>query len=114
MANDLLPEGYARFLGDLKERISAAQVRAALSVNRELIYLYWQLGREIATALSRRSWGSRVLDRLARDLQAAFPGVEGFSQRNLYRMRAFAKAYPDEAIVQTSCWTIALGQASFS
>ena len=96
MANDLLPEGYARFLGDLKERISAAQVRAALSVNRELIYLYWQLGREIATALSRRSWGSRVLDRLARDLQAAFPGVEGFSQRNLYRMRAFYEAYPEE------------------
>lgn len=93
----LPPQGYDEFLTDLKRRIQTAQVRAALSVNRELILLYWQIGRDIVTRQQTHGWGQAVVRRLADDLQSAFPGVEGFSPRNLERMRAFYRAYPEEA-----------------
>lgn len=100
MARDLIPSGYDDFLRELKERIRQAQIRAALAVNRELILLYWQIGREILLRQRDEGWGAKVIDRLARDLRAEFPEMKGFSPRNLKYMRAFAAAYPDEAIVQ--------------
>src|SRR5436190_15817941 len=93
-------EGYDDFLRDLKERIRSAQVRAALAVNRELVLLYWQIGRDILARQQQRGWGARVIDRLAADLHQAFPEMQGFSRRNLKYMRAFAEAWPDEPIVQ--------------
>jgi predicted nuclease of restriction endonuclease-like (RecB) superfamily len=95
-----IPENYDDFLRDLKERIRSAQVRAALSVNRELVLLYWQLGRDILTRQRQQGWGAKVIDRLASDLQKEFPDMKGFSPRNLKYMRAFAEAYPNEPIVQ--------------
>lgn len=95
-----IPENYDDFLRDLKERIRSAQVRAALSVNRELVLLYWQLGQDILTRQRQQGWGAKVIDRLARDLQKEFPDMKGFSPRNLKYMRAFAEAYPNEQIVQ--------------
>jgi len=89
-------EGYDEFIQTLKERIRTAQVRAALSVNHELIQLYWHIGCEIVQMQQSKTWGDSFLDKLAQDLQSAFPGVEGFSLRNLYRMRAFYQAYPEE------------------
>jgi predicted nuclease of restriction endonuclease-like (RecB) superfamily len=91
---------YAKLLSALKERIRAAQVKAALSVNRELVALYWQIGREILEKQSSEKWGSKVVDRLAVDLHHEFPGMKGFSSRNLKYMRSFAEAYPDKQIVQ--------------
>lgn len=102
MASKLSNPGgdYDRFLTDLKERIRAAQIRAALSVNRELVMLYWQMGREIRDRQKQQGWGAKVIDKLAQDLQTALPDVKGFSARNLKYMRAFAESYPDESIVQ--------------
>lgn len=94
------PDGYEALLQDLKGRIRAAQVKAALAVNQELILLYWQLGREILQRQALEGWGSKVINRLAQDLKQEFPDVKGFSPRNLKYMRAFAEAYPDKAIVQ--------------
>jgi predicted nuclease of restriction endonuclease-like (RecB) superfamily len=91
---------YDRFLSDLKDRIRAAQVKAALAVNRELVLLYWQIGREILSRQEQQGWGAKVIPKLARDLQQEFPDMKGFSARNLKYMRSFAEAYPDEAIVQ--------------
>lgn len=91
---------YGRLLEDLKARIRSAQVRAALAVNRELVLLYWQIGREILSRQQAEGWGAKVIDRLSADLRSAFPGVKGFSARNLKYMRAFAEAYPEEAFVQ--------------
>jgi predicted nuclease of restriction endonuclease-like (RecB) superfamily len=96
-----LPGDYDTFLRDLKERIRTAQVRAALSINRELILLYWQIGRDLVARQQQHGWGEAVIRRLEADLQHAFPGIEGFSYRNLYRMRAFHLAYPDEAAFVT-------------
>jgi predicted nuclease of restriction endonuclease-like (RecB) superfamily len=95
-----LPDRYDAFLQELKERIRSAQVRAALSVNRELVLLYWGIGRDILTRQQSEGWGAKVVDRLAHDLLLAFPGMTGFGARNLKYMRAFAEAYPDQQFVQ--------------
>lgn len=95
-----LPAGYEKFLVRIKAQVSKAQVRAGLAVNRELVLLYWSIGRQILERQQREGWGAKVIDRLAQDLGRAFPGIKGFSSRNLKYMRAFAEAWPDEAIVQ--------------
>jgi predicted nuclease of restriction endonuclease-like (RecB) superfamily len=95
-----LPRDYASFLKDLKERVRAAQLRASLAVNRELVLLYWGIGRDILARQKEHGWGARIIDRLAEDLRREFPKVTGFSPRNLKYMRAFAEAWPAEAIVQ--------------
>jgi predicted nuclease of restriction endonuclease-like (RecB) superfamily len=91
---------YADLLHNLKERIRAAQVRASLSVNRELVMLYWQIGRDILARQAAQGWGSKVIDRLAVDLRREFPEMKGFSSRNLKYMRAIAEAWPDAQFVQ--------------
>ena len=95
-----VPEGYALWLDELKSRIHGAQQRAALAVNRELVQLYWQIGRDILQRQATQGWGSKVIERLAHDLRTAFPGMKGFSRANLMYMRAFAEAWPDAVIVQ--------------
>ncbi|MEN4903173.1 PDDEXK nuclease domain-containing protein [Luteimonas sp. TWI1437] len=94
------PTGYADWLAELKQRIHAAQQRATLAVNRELVLLYWQIGQDILARQASQGWGSKVVDRLARDLRNAFPNMKGFSPRNLKYMRAFAEAWPDGEFVQ--------------
>ena len=100
MADLFKPEDYETFLHGLKERIRTAQVRAALAVNRELTLLYWQIGQDILQRQRQQGWGAKVVTKLAKDLQNEFPSMKGFSRTNLLYMRAFAEAYPDEAIVQ--------------
>jgi predicted nuclease of restriction endonuclease-like (RecB) superfamily len=94
------PEGYADWLAELKGRIHRAQQRATLAVNRELITLYWQIGRDILERQARQGWGAKVIDRLSHDLRTAFPEMQGFSPRNLKYMRAFAEAWSDAEFVQ--------------
>jgi predicted nuclease of restriction endonuclease-like (RecB) superfamily len=96
----LLPEGYDDFLRDVKQRIRGAQIKAALAVNRELILLYWRIGRDILERQGKAGWGAKIIDRLSRDLHEEFPRIAGFSPRNLKYMRAFGEAYPDPAFVQ--------------
>jgi hypothetical protein len=84
-----LPNSYPALLEDIKSRIRAAQIKASLSVNRELIELYWSIGRDIVKRQQAEGWGASTVERLASDLQAAFPGVGGFSRQNIWFMRAF-------------------------
>lgn len=91
-----LPADYPRFLQELKARILRAQLQAAVAVNRELLALYWSIGKDIIARQEREAWGSAVIDRLGKDLQTALPGVQGFGTRNLWRMGAFFLAYPAE------------------
>ncbi len=95
-----MPEGYADWLADLKTRIHSAQQRATLAVNRELVLLYWQIGRDILARQAAQGWGAKVIERLAQDLRTAFPDMKGFSPPNLKYMRAFAEAWPDTEFVQ--------------
>lgn len=95
-----LPEGYDSFVIELKERIRHAQLRVALSINRELVLLYWSIGRDILARQKEQGWGAKVIDRLAADLRKAFPEMTGFSPLNPKYMRAFAEEWPDEQFVQ--------------
>lgn len=94
------PEGYAAWLAELKNRIHTAQQTATLPVNRQLILLYWKIGRDILVRQAEQGWGAKVIERLASDLRTAFPEMKGFSPRNLKYMRAFAEAWPDSEFVQ--------------
>jgi predicted nuclease of restriction endonuclease-like (RecB) superfamily len=95
-----LPSGYAALFEDIKARVRAAQLKAGLAVNRELVLLYWYIGREILARQKQEGWGAKVIDRLSYDLAHEFPKMSGLSPRNLKYMRALAEAYPDEAFVQ--------------
>ncbi len=91
---------YAALLSSIKQRIQSAQVRAAVSVNRELVMLYWGIGREILVRQAQEGWGRNIIPRLAADLKSQFPEMKGLSPRNLGYMKAFAEAWPEEAILQ--------------
>jgi predicted nuclease of restriction endonuclease-like (RecB) superfamily len=95
-----IPPDYADWLADIKTRVVTARQRAALAANAELIQLYWQIGRDILERQTAQGWGSKVIERLARDLREAFPEMKGFSRANLLYMRAFAEVWRDEQIVQ--------------
>lgn len=96
----LLPLGYKDFLEEIKKKIREAQLRASLSVNSELVLLYWSIGSSILEKQLKEGWGAKIIDRMSKDLGADFPGVSGFSVRNLKYMRKFAEVYPDSQIVQ--------------
>ncbi len=100
--SELVPAGYADLLSALKERIKSAQIRAALAVNGELIRLYWEIGESVVREQEAHQWGDKVLTRLADDLKASFPEMQGLSRANVYRMRAFYRAYKeaDEIVAQ--------------
>jgi predicted nuclease of restriction endonuclease-like (RecB) superfamily len=85
--------GYGELLAGIKQRIATAQVRAHLAVCRELNLLYWQIGQDIVVRQKLEGWGKSVIETLSADLQAAFPGIEGFSANNVWRMRAFYLAH---------------------
>ena len=99
---ELIPtsKSYQDLLARLKSQIQTAQVRSAVSVNSELVLLYWGIGKEILSRQKQDGWGTGVIDRLAKDLRFEFPDMQGFSSRNLKYVRAFAAAWPEESIVQ--------------
>ena len=93
-------KSYQDLLAQLKGQIRTAQVRAAVAVNQELVLLYWGIGKEILTRQKEDGWGTRVIERLAKDLRSEFPDMQGLSPRNLGYMKAFAEAWPEESILQ--------------
>ncbi len=95
----LIPTGYVLLLAELKARVRAAQVKAAMSVNRELILLWWHIEREILRAQKAEGWGAKVVERPAMDLAAELPEMGGFSRTNILRMRAFYAAWEPLEIV---------------
>lgn len=85
---------FAVLLADVKGRIQAAQTRAVLAVNAELVHLYWDIGRMIDDRQRREGWGAAVVPRLAKELKNELPELKGFSERNIKRMLAFYREYP--------------------
>lgn len=86
---------YAGFLVEVKARIRRGQYQALRAVNAELVGLYWDIGEAIHRKLESLGWGRSVVETLARDLQAEFPGRNGLSAKNLWRMRQFYVLYRD-------------------
>ncbi len=89
-----LDKNYKDFLVDIKTRMHKAQVRAALAVNTELVRFYWELGADLTEKQKAYQWGSKFLTQLSHDMRTAFPGMQGFSKRNLEYMRRFYLLYP--------------------
>jgi predicted nuclease of restriction endonuclease-like (RecB) superfamily len=94
-----LPAGYGELLGEIKARIARSRIEAALAANHVLIDLYWHIGRSIVERQKLQEWGRSVVERLAMDIQSAFPGIPGFSALNIWRMRAFYLAYAQSVTI---------------
>lgn len=95
-------EAYPEFLEAIKTKIRQSQQQASLAVNSQLVLLYWDIGTAILSKQSEKGWGSRVITSLAMDLRRAFPGMTGFSPRNLGYMRRFSDAYHDRSFVEST------------
>lgn len=95
-----LPADYAPLLNALKERVRAAQYAALKAVNTELVGLYWDIGRMLVERQHDAAHGAALAEQLAKDLQAEFPGIGGFSRRNIFYMREFFLLYRDDERVQ--------------
>jgi len=92
-AKQLIPADYAALLAEVKERVRTAQYAALRAVNKELVALYWDIGRMIEERQRGGTWGKSIVTNLAGDLQQEFPGIQGFSAQNLWYMRQFYLAY---------------------
>ncbi|OQC72706.1 MAG: hypothetical protein BWX45_00816 [Deltaproteobacteria bacterium ADurb.Bin002] len=86
-------KAYAQLLNSIKERIRKTQYDALKAVNKELIALYADIGRMIVERQDKEGWGKSVVEKLAKDLQIEFPGIQGFSARNIWYMRIFHLTY---------------------
>jgi len=100
MSTEIETVKYKSLLGEIKTAIQQARLRAVLSVNTEMILLYWQTGKMIADRQQQQGWSAKVIPRLAADLKQEFTDLKGFSERNLGYMLRFATEYPEESILQ--------------
>jgi predicted nuclease of restriction endonuclease-like (RecB) superfamily len=91
---------YLQFLQDIKLKVSQARLKASRAVNKELIKLYLSIGEEIVKRQKIYRWGDNIVELLAKDLTESFPGVQGFSLRNVWNMRRFYETYKGDVILQ--------------
>lgn len=107
--SELSASNYNELLIEIKHRIRSAQYEALKAVNKELIALYWDIGRMIITSQQGETWGKSVVKNLSKDLQAEFPGISGFSAANLWRMKLFYETYVNKEklapLVREIGWT---------
>lgn len=105
----IIPNGYGVLLVEIKECIRKAQYKALREVNRELISLYWDIGKIIVERQQAASRGEAVVEKLAQDLQDEFPGIRGFSAQNLWRMKLLYESYNENGklapLVREIGWT---------
>ena len=84
---------YVQWMQEIKQRFRNAQIKAAVKVNSEQLLFNWQLGRDLVVLKAEEKWGSGIVEQVSLDLQAAFPGVKGFSTRNLWNMKKWYSFY---------------------
>jgi predicted nuclease of restriction endonuclease-like (RecB) superfamily len=97
--NDIINHSeYRDWLRDLKQQIKTGQIKAVLSVNSQLIMLYWDMGRQIVEKQEKAKWGSGFIEQLSKDLRQEFPEMKGFSAKNLRYMRVFYTFYSQDLI----------------
>lgn len=94
----ILDKNYVSVFENIKEQIRMAQHKALLNANREMIYLYWNIGKIID---ANSEWGNKFVDNLSKDIRREFPSSKGFSTRNLKSMVRFYREYQEVEFVQT-------------
>lgn len=102
-------QDYRAFLTALKDKIRSSRLQAALAINKEVVGLYWHMGKQI---IEKQNWGSKLIETLSHDLQNAFPETSGFSVRNLHRMRQFAARFPNITIAPQAVAQLPWGHIS--
>ena len=95
-----LPSCYSDLLGEIRETIVGARIRAQRAVNTELVQMYWQIGKISLARQEQEGWGTKVVARLAADLKTAFPNQRGFSRSNLMYMHKMARTWPEPIVQQ--------------
>ncbi len=91
---------YRQLFREIKQKIQETQIKAMVTVNQQMIFLYWEIGKAILGLQEKEGWGSKIVEQLAKDLKEVFPGMKGFSRRNLLFMRQFAETYPEKIVKQ--------------
>jgi predicted nuclease of restriction endonuclease-like (RecB) superfamily len=86
---------YQDFIKEIKQKIYLSQLEALQAVNKELLQLYWEIGKSIVEKQEQFGWGISVVESLSKELQTGFPGTQGFSTQNLWRMRKFYLEYKE-------------------
>jgi predicted nuclease of restriction endonuclease-like (RecB) superfamily len=84
---------YIKWISSLKDKIQSAQLKAAVSVNKEMLQLYWEIGKSISIKIAKSNWGSSVVEQLSSDLKKEFPNQKGFSRSNLFSMKQWFEFY---------------------
>ena len=102
MTRELENNNYAALIQTLKTEISQARLRAHLSVNKEMISLYWRIGSQILERQDKEGWGTKVIEHISNDLRKEFPEMKGLSARNLVYMQTFAREFADFEFTQQS------------
>jgi predicted nuclease of restriction endonuclease-like (RecB) superfamily len=97
---EMIEHGYGELLGEIKARIRTAQYEALKAVNKELINLYWNIGKLIVEKQQGENWGQAVVRKLAADIHSEFPGIQGFSPANMWRMKLFYENYSSNQKLQ--------------
>jgi predicted nuclease of restriction endonuclease-like (RecB) superfamily len=95
-----MDKDYLDWIEDLKGRIRTAQIKASIAVNKEMMMLYWDIGKSIVEKQDQFSWGSKIVEQMAKDLKRELPDTNGFSRTNLFAMRKFYLFYKDTNLVQ--------------
>ena len=91
--SDAIVSSYTELVAAIKQRVGATQYEVLRTANKELVTLYWDIGRMIQERQATEGWGKSVVERLATDLRAEFPGIGGFSASNLWRLKLFVETY---------------------
>lgn len=98
--SSILSPEYLNFKNDITARIRSAQYEALKAVNKEIIALYWEVGKRITEQQTALGWGKSVVENLSRDIQKEFPGIQGFGVRNMWDMARFYAEYQSNEILQ--------------
>lgn len=94
-----MEKAYLEWIEGIKEKILQAQIKASIAVNEALIVLYWDIGKSIVEKQNEFSWGSKIVEEIAKDLKRSLPNTNGFSRTNLFSMRKFYLFYCDSQLV---------------
>lgn len=109
MTSELNTKSYVELIQTLKQEIVNSRIRAHLAVNKEMIHLYWSIGKKILERQTNEGWGTKVIENISKDLRAEFPEMKGLSYQNISYMRQFVIEYEDISILQQAIGEIPWG-----
>jgi hypothetical protein len=93
--DDIKAISYPPFLEEILSKIQLARYEMLKTVSKQTVTLYWEIGKAVSQKVQQEKWGKSIVEQLSKDLQTEFPGIRGFSARNIWRMKTFYEFYID-------------------